>query len=440
MLPEFISERYALYVRPAPTVQIASDDGLVRIGLSDDAAPDGSSGRICDLSEAASGYQVWLELALREAASRVDLCARALEGIARVSADHDDAATEAVNAVELILQGNLAGGHIREATRAFVELDRAYWEDYEDEPALFEWGTSRVYLIDEPEQRLHPALQRRAAAWLASFMDQQGTQCILATHSSAFIDSPGDVVAYEVLREGDNGAVREVDLKDFGPHSQIARSVGLDRGELLARWRAFLFVEGEADLAVIETLFGERLRASKILVQPVDGHRHHAGLLEMRLLLREIATPVAAMFDGIDPSAIEEIRRSRDARNIARKKPDERGTVARIVEAELSTGHQVEILTIKEPDILDVLDEEAIRRTFGGRFPGHHQAREAFGRAGGGNAATRKDFYKANYGISFSPVRLRDVAREMVKEEATCPALEQVIDQVDQLANKRAGG
>lgn len=40
-----------------------------------------------------------------------------------------------------------------------------------------------IYLIDEPERHLHPALERQALTWLKGLGARSGTQVVIATHS-----------------------------------------------------------------------------------------------------------------------------------------------------------------------------------------------------------------------------------------------------------------
>jgi AAA domain, putative AbiEii toxin, Type IV TA system len=249
----------------------------------------------------------------------------------------------------------------------------------------------RLYLLDEPEQRLHPALQRRAARWLVDRMHEWRSQCIVVTHSTAFMDLPGDSTVYELTHAGSMAAIRRLNLAELTPHAQFARELGLDRGELLSRWRAFLFVEGLADAAVIEELFDERLEESRIRVLPVHGHRSHTGLLDMMVLADGTATPIAALIDSVSQGDIQEIRAAPSwERAKMMQRPDETGTVAKIVELANKRERDIEILTIEAPDIFDLLDGGVIKRmtarSGGSSFPGHQAAREAFALMGGPNA------------------------------------------------------
>jgi hypothetical protein len=258
---------------------------------------------------------------------------------------------------------------------------------------------------------------------------------VLVTHALAFTDLDGDVRVHQVLRGTHAAVVDAVDLGQFTAHDLLAREMGFDRGEMLSRWRAFLFVEGAADEAVLSELYGERLERARILVTPVHGHRNHAGLLEMQLLLRGTATPIAALFDGISEETIQRIRDDSGHREDMLKARDERATVAGIVKAEHRAGRAVEILTIGEADIFDLLDEDAIRAITPRRsFEGHETARRAFRDAGGGNTAKRKAFYRQRYGISMTPGTMRAIARGMRDRGLAVPTLEDRIDRVERLA------
>jgi hypothetical protein len=87
-----------------------------------------------------------------------------------------------------------------------------------------------------------------------------------------------------------------------------------------------------------------------------------------------------------------------------------------------------------EPDIFDLLDEDAIREVCGQRFPGHGIALRDFKRAGGGNAAARKAFYWEKYGVANRPKSLRGVARKMRVNGARIDVLEDLIDRVERLS------
>lgn len=193
---------------------------------------------------------------------------------------------------------------------------------------------------------------------------------------------------------------------------------GFDRGELLSRWRAFLFVEGQADIAVVEELYGERLRRNAIMLTQVLGHRNHAGLVEMQLLIKGAATPIAALFDAITHDEIERIRTDAQHRAATLSVDDERATVARIAQTELENDRRIELLTVGEADIFDSLSESVICGLYP-QFVGHEEAKAAFQEAGGGNAKERKAFYKREYGVPI-PRMACEASRDACGSKRSC--------------------
>ena len=459
LLPDFISDTYTLEVRLRSPVEIARGEAItLQMAPRESSSREpGNAGRF-PIRDAASGFTVWLQLAIREAAARITNLARLLMSSgtnvgdpavrAAASLDGKEEAREELEQLKQTIERALAALENPEE----APVDSAIAVGFKpvapragevitdtDEWSIFR---PRLYLIDEPEQRLHPALQRRAAQWLVNLMGVWGSQCILATHSFAFMDLPGRVRAYELVRSDGVAALEMFDIGSFTPHAQLARAIGLDRGELLSRWRAFLFVEGLADLAVIEELFAERLATTRIRVIAVHGHRHHAGLLDMTLLADELTAPIAAMFDSISDDAIAQLRRS-GARERAKamEQPGEAGTVARIVDLELKHERSIEIFTIGVPDIFDLLEEQVIRdlsrpTEASPIFPGHESARSAFASASRRkNAAAYKKFLADTYGVSTNATAIRRIARAMHDRGFPPPTkIDDVLASVERLA------
>ncbi len=115
--------------------------------------------------------------------------------------------TELKRAIEVLLLGLGDEDELPHAITILEDLiDPRFRGFARDGEPISDWvlppPRARLYLIDEPEQRLHPALQRRAASWLAELMDGWGAQCVLATHAAAFLDVPGDVRVHQVVRGG----------------------------------------------------------------------------------------------------------------------------------------------------------------------------------------------------------------------------------------------
>jgi energy-coupling factor transporter ATP-binding protein EcfA2 len=458
LLPDFIGRVYRPIIVPGPPGEVTRGRLLdIRLEkVRTDAESESTSS--FPLGDAAAGLNVWLQLALREATARLqvlnqllaDCFGRAQELESWLGEDEENV-PETTGLFKQAVESVFAslGDPVGLPPESLAETSnlRAPRRQGNGEPTdrdlVAEWRSgvrTRLYLLDEPEQHLHPSLQRRSAGWLAELMDTWGCQCVLATHSFAFIDLPGDVCVYELVREGGEAVVRRFDIEGFRPDDQLARAMGFDRGELLSRWRAFLFVEGRADLAVIEELFEDRLLESGVCVLPVHGHRNHAGLLDMAVLALGTAAPIAALFDGITDAEIQSLRRlDAEGRHRERTRRDELGTVVRIIDLELEHDRSIDILTVGAPDIFDLLDEDAIRRVSSTSarlkaFPGHEQARAQFERCGGGNAGTYKAFLQREYGVKTSEKTIRRITRRM-KDMGHVPVqLDELLMRLERLA------
>lgn len=459
LLPDFISDAYDVEVALGSPVEIARGDAIRLLMSKREAEPDPKQDTVrFSIRDAASGYTVWLQLAVREAAARI-------MNLAQIIFSWGERAAEpAFNAMRGLISEEEAREDLNEIKNT-IELALAALDQPADEPGdsiiasglepipettiqgnpnTGEWSIfrPRLYVIDEPEQRLHPALQRKAAQWLVNLMGAWGSKCLLATHSFAFIDLPGTVSAYEVFRSANQATLKAFDITAFSPHAQLARAIGLDRGELLSRWRAFLFVEGLADAAVIEELCAETLAHTRIRVVPVHGHRHHAGLLDMTLLVDAVSVPIAVLLDSISQQDVADLRAC-SARDRARamEEGSELGTAARIIDLELKRERSIEIFTIGVYDIFDLLDEQVIRdlsrpRASSSTFPGHAAARASFSYASRRrDQAGYKKFLADTYGVSTNATAMRRVARTMHDRGIPVPkAIADVLTDVERLA------
>jgi hypothetical protein len=101
--------------------------------------------------------------------------------------------------------------------------------------------------------------------------------------------------------------------------------------------RVIVGAAGQPCQGVVRTLWGSEAELAR-------------GLLELQLLLRRTATPIAAMLDGVSVADLRRIRNDDRYREEMLGKRDERATVAQIVKAELQAPREVELLTIAVPD------------------------------------------------------------------------------------------
>jgi hypothetical protein len=331
------------------------------------------------LTDAPSGFELWLHLALLELSARIanlcDLVPTVLAELNELWIDglggqEDDAYTQhpGVQAIKQLLEEMLEGLHTPRANPVEELIDPLYHgiQALEPSPATdttahLDLIPSRVYIIDEPEQRLHPALARRAARWLASAMDTWHAQAILATHSLAFIDLPGDVNVYELTRERYEAHLHRIDVAELTPQTQLIRELGLDRGQLLDRVQAFLFTDTDQLARLLQASFASRLRASGIEVHSLDATRSAGGLAQLELLLELTAVPIAAVFTTIHGEDIERLRQQSAAARIAVAKTDgPTGTFARLIDLELRHERTIHLHAIALPDdaVTDPSDAE----------------------------------------------------------------------------------
>lgn len=464
LLPDFISDVYRLHVSIASPSSVARGDWVLLELERLDSPPligdEELGGFRFPVADAASGYVVWLQLGLREAAARVSTCARVLldgarrTGLIELEAGPDEIYGQTLEGfgiaeIKQILQETLASlrdpGLLPPETWFEPMPPHPPAGEREDDGLRLPEGwlsvfRSRLYLVDEPEQRLHPVLQRRAARWLAAAMSQWGSQCVLATHSVAFMDLPGDVHAYELSRPGEQATIARLDVSALTPQSLLAREMGLDRGELLSRWRAFLFVANLDGLAVLQELCGERLERSRVHVLFLDHHRQHAGLLDVTVLAQFTAVPLTALFVSIPEHDLQQLQTSsaRDRAELATGS-GETATGAGIMDIALQRERDIALVTLSVPDIFDLLDKNMIRQATPkggerGPFPGHRAAREAYQTARQADTISYRDFLQLAYGVSASPAAIRQIAHHMRQHEIVSPQLEDLLWRIDHSA------
>jgi hypothetical protein len=115
---------------------------------------------------------------------------------------------------------------------------------------------------------------------------ESAVQFLYASYTPPMLGVPGDVSLVHVRRTRRGIELRSLDPRALGATDAEIKELGLDRGELLAFYRAVLFVEGETDKAVLEELYADRLRDIGLLVQPFRGANKVEKIVEAEMLLR----------------------------------------------------------------------------------------------------------------------------------------------------------
>ncbi len=282
LLPSFITTDYRLEITPAPPTAVAQGDRVRVQLLRRDTVPengdlDDEDGLRFDLQDAASGYRLWMELALREpVCPRPDAHPHPLYGPAAICSSLAATSPMSPSTTSEPSCAPRCGICAAPAPRSdniesVIQEDEKKHEQPADEAAHDSLPhRDPACLVDEPGQRLHPARQRRAARWLTTLMSEWDSQCVLATHSIAFTSPSPHARAYRLTRtdEPDDAEIGPLQPASLTPYAQLAQTVGLNRGELPTRWRALVFVE-PVSAAGFEALAGEQLVQSSIRLIPL---------------------------------------------------------------------------------------------------------------------------------------------------------------------------
>jgi hypothetical protein len=290
-----------------------------------------------------------------------------------------------------------------------------------------ELGPRQVFLVDEPERHLHPRLRRQAARWLAETVRERRTPTVLASHSAAFLGL-GEPASFLHLDRPERGT-RVVPFRpaDRDSLEEVAHALGLDRGELLSTTAVWLVVEGPADKAVFERLFGAELHVAGIVVLPLHGTARWSGILEAEALWRFVTVPVAVMFDNVPAQRVDELGRATDQEleGIARsgRERSEIRDLAMLVRTAREHGRTIHPVPNPKPDMLSHLDEEVLRERFPD-FPGHEEAERRWQKHQRGG---RDRFFADRFGIKKDLATFVAVADDMAARGSRPDALHEVV-------------
>jgi hypothetical protein len=261
----------------------------------------------------------------------------------------------------------------REGSQSFhlsvVGTGLAVWAAYAVEAALSvlggmqseSWEPRRaLYLIDEPERHLHPTAQVEAAAFVAR-LAEEGSDVVVGTHSTAFIDVPSESAALvRVWRDAD-GTTRgeEISGELLDRLSDDLAAAGLTVGDLLQLTRGILLVEGRHDRLVVERLCATELAASRTVVMTLRGAHETLALLDADLL-RRLGKPLCVMLDSTRAAFVANLRRGEITldRNAS---AEERQLAKLAMLLEHDDQDLVRPIPFDAPDIICALPAEAIR-------------------------------------------------------------------------------
>jgi hypothetical protein len=441
LLPPFVDERYELVMRLRPPSHWFTHDPIAVELSRRDTHPMVVS---FDVEQVAEGLVLWVQLALIGGTQELERLNGRL---------HELAAEEAEEAEENRHTGDddEDRGPAREAWNRVWSAIAAREPGSPLVPAELEGSTvpvsarRRLVIVDEPERHLNPRLQRQAAAWLLKrLVSEAGVPCLAASHSTAFLSLPGPAVFAHVRRVGLNVEVERLAQAGLEDLDEVAQELGFDRGELLATVGCFLLVEGVHDQIVLETIFAQQLRQAGVYIAPLCGSPRRS-LLDVDVLWRFTTAPVALALDHIDPELLaaaqagnaEALRRLRHAAASQESK-----AAGELLERMAGGAHRLHLLSHPGTDLIDALDDDAVRAAFCDDYPGaaamqaawqaHVEAEQQAGRSVGANQ--RKDWIAQTYGIPNNRDSYKRIAQEHVRIGRRPPALTTIVDAAVELA------
>jgi len=167
-----------------------------------------------------------------------------------------------------------------------------------------DWNDS-VILLDEPEIGLHSTAQQAMFDGLKRWGAHRSL--VAASHSPAAFRDPA-VHLLHVDRDHERSVTcfeMTDDLHDLLYGSGAAR-MGVDPADILQAIRLFLIVEGEHDVAVIETLLGaDDLARARVKVLPMRGTGNLRSVLDARLLFDFTTADILVVLDRTDGPRVE---------------------------------------------------------------------------------------------------------------------------------------
>lgn len=410
LTPGFVSDAHAVRVAIEPIYHWERDGPQLLLEL---VAP---SGDVYPLSRAADGHRVWLQLGLLEAIAVLRRYADVLEFLL------DRALVDLPVAMSVSDSGSPAAARYRGAAdllRAFAVVEDAPMSQF---LGLRESGY-RLYLIDEPEQHLHPRVQRTAAQWLVRSGTAGASQALVVTHSPHYLRIPGDVAFAYVRSEALGGGPRRSTISPLTPEllaasDEIAREMGFDRGELLSSVAAFVFVEGQADKLFLDAVAGERLHHAGVALVPIHGavDAEKKGIVDSELVLSWTAARLAILLDNLMEEEWSALQGDANycAEQARKAKKTELRAMARVLVRSGEVGRTIAPLGIPGDDIFDLIEDDVVRERFP-KFPGHSEARAAWHAASAIKQVNWKTFYLNEYGIEVEPPLFEELGAEMAR-------------------------
>ncbi|WP_169738309.1 AAA family ATPase [Patulibacter minatonensis] len=381
-LPSFVSERYRV-------VSVPAGEDAWHLDLM-----DRDSGRSFASKDVAEGYRNWVRLSTDVASRQMWKVVELAESVRDDPDEHDEGAWYRRIAALADSDPERSVEHVTALTETWDAIrdgDGVGHGPLSDELSLGAvLGGTRplVYLLDEPERNLHPQLQRDVAEWLGRTIADLGAQAVLATHSTTFLELDPSIATFNRVSRprGEPSRVTSFAPTSLSRSDDLAREMGLTRGELLTLQRGFILVEGPTDVAFLQGYAGPRLRRLGLVVVAMHGgaKAKHAPNALLQGALAFTDAPVVLLLDGFDT----ELLQGRDGSRAAgvdggdqRSRPAELTWAEQALRTAREAGVRLEARGIGVKDIFHLTDDDTVRALRTGkatartkRFPGHEEA------------------------------------------------------------------
>jgi hypothetical protein len=289
--PGFVRDQGTIGIEVIPVSAWGSGPHRVRATFTE---PDGERR---DLHVIGAGTARWVAAAVRLACRKLETGRQVVTGADQTPADGIEETRRIVRAARL-----------SPLTQTAVHLEPS------DAPGF--------YIVDEPEEHLHPAAIRSVRDWLTRLAETAAT-VLVATHSPILLDAQSELTTRVLVLPSENGT--ELHTLTGNPADRLADAsdiLGLTQGELLLMTRLALFVEGLHDQIILTEWFNDQLRAAGIRIFYVRGVDNLLALVESDIVAA-LGMRLATLSDA---TSIPELRagklKSRGDRAISRLLPE----------------------------------------------------------------------------------------------------------------------
>jgi hypothetical protein len=462
LAPDFFTERYRISVTVRPPDEWEESGRLVISAIfSHEAPPErvnehgmrvrlirgpgATEGLGIPIEATAQGYHLWIGLALSEAVRLIEMAGGPLDYSLHdlldiVQNEYVDVDDSYRLAGEILNEQRWIPDTIEEFFESLpsvepVDESRGWDRVGKHDRVSAELNRATLFLIDEPERHLHPALQRQAAKLVAEKVARDGFQAIVATHSVPFMSIKSNAsYAYLIREPGSETIVSSLEPSSLDLIDATSAELGLDRGELLGLIEAIVWVEGHMDWVVLKSLFDDRFKELGVLLVTLDGHPGARGIINSHLLgFANVKT--AVWLDGISTDFFLEAQQNF---NLEPTEPnrEEKKTLLAVLREAARSEREIKPIHLDRPadDVFDLLDDLAIQSEFPD-YPGHAAAQAQWASAvtNGAKKGERKNFWKKKFRTPIDHVSCERIALSMKREGRITPELQSVMDQIEDL-------